>query len=719
MAKSKYEYVKSFETDDEIKLPHIIIVLVDGCDFRRFSEVHEFEKPNDKKALDLMNECAKDVLEKHPDVIFSYGYSDEYRKQTSTNAVPGLHMSPVEYRTILRYCLMIPLFPIDEVCLDTFGEHAVHCRELPGFKYRHDLVRDVLADIFRRAGVSVKKEAPVNFLTDPHEGRSTLRPADVLVYGWEGGKHACVDLTGVSPLVGLRDGGFSVGQTDLKATSSKVVKHEKACFDNQHAFIPFAFDTFGFLSPEAVDLLQRVQRLMHSNDKMHSVVVSYFSAIYTSKWKEFFPMKELKYSPSFRSRVICCPTAEDLQAYLLWKRNECHLSNQYDTCYWELIKSGKSEKEAKEMLKAFLKKDKNELLFQQFNINYNDIPKAFRQGTCTLKTECKDDDGCPLKRPRRKIKMVHPKNIASKSFWSAQFVPMKELGQFNEDLNKVRPRLKYVTSFQYDSNLPLSNWIVICIDGCHFHSYGRFTEVHEFEKPNDAEALNLMNSCAAVVLEEFKDIVFAYGVSDEYSFVLKKDSQLYQRDASDIVSAIVSFFTSMYIKKWTKFFPHKELECLPYFDGRAVCYPSRKILLDYLAWRQVDCHINNQYNTCFWTLVKSGKSNSDAQNYLKGTKAQDKSDLVDQLSGIINYYSGLPPMFRLGSSVYWDKEKTKMVEDEEGIVGKSGKIVVRHCDIIKRGFWIAHPEILGAFKGSTSCSGQDNSVLKKINAHQG
>ncbi|KAK2455796.1 hypothetical protein QL285_003218 [Trifolium repens] len=128
----------------------------------------------------------------------------------------GQHMSPVEYRTILKYRLMIPLFPVDEVCpvcrkacLDKFGEHAVHCRELPGFKYRHDLVRDVLFDVFKRAGVSVKKEVPVNFLTDPLEGRSTLRPADILVYGWVGGKHACVDLTGVSPLVGLTTGDFT------------------------------------------------------------------------------------------------------------------------------------------------------------------------------------------------------------------------------------------------------------------------------------------------------------------------------------------------------------------------------------------------------------------------------------------------------------------------------------------------------------------------------
>nr|GEZ42092.1 putative exostosin-like protein [Tanacetum cinerariifolium] len=87
-------------------------------------------------------------------------------------------MSALEYRTILKYRLMIPLFSVDEpcpvcrkVCLDSFGEHAVHCRELPGFKNRHDLVRDVLYDVLKRAGISSKKEAPVNFLTDPLEGR--------------------------------------------------------------------------------------------------------------------------------------------------------------------------------------------------------------------------------------------------------------------------------------------------------------------------------------------------------------------------------------------------------------------------------------------------------------------------------------------------------------------------------------------------------------------
>ncbi|GJY39382.1 hypothetical protein Tco_0425746 [Tanacetum coccineum] len=99
----------------------------------------------------------------------------------------GQHMSALEYRTILKYRLMISLFPVDEpclvyrkVCLDSFGEHAV-------------------------------VHLQWSYLTHPLEGRSTLRPADILVFGWAGGKHACVDLTGVSPLVGLRDNGFVAG----------------------------------------------------------------------------------------------------------------------------------------------------------------------------------------------------------------------------------------------------------------------------------------------------------------------------------------------------------------------------------------------------------------------------------------------------------------------------------------------------------------------------
>ncbi|VFQ91429.1 unnamed protein product [Cuscuta campestris] len=201
-----------------------------------------------------------------------------------------------------------------------------------------------------------------------------------------------------------------------------------------------------------------------------------------------------------------------------------------------------------------------------------------------------------------------------------------------------------------------------------------------------------MNSCAVALVEEFKDIVFSYGVSDEYSFVLKKDSILYERRASEIVSAIVSLFSSVYIMRWKDIFPQKDLRYPPYFDGRAVCYPSSKILQDYLAWRQVDCHINNQYNTCFWTLVKSGKSEIEAQKQLKGTQTREKNDLLSRYG--IDYHS-LPIIFRQGSSVFWDVEGIKAACSPNGAIEECyKKVVVEHCNIIEPNFWKDHPTIL-------------------------
>ena len=52
---------------------------------------------------------------------------------------------------------MIPLFLVCPV-----RWKAVYCRELLSFKYRYDFVKDVLFYIFGRAGIYVKKEAPIN-----------------------------------------------------------------------------------------------------------------------------------------------------------------------------------------------------------------------------------------------------------------------------------------------------------------------------------------------------------------------------------------------------------------------------------------------------------------------------------------------------------------------------------------------------------------------------
>jgi len=44
-----------------------------------FSDKHNFSKPNDMRALQLMDHAAKDVMEEYPDIVIAFGESDEYR----------------------------------------------------------------------------------------------------------------------------------------------------------------------------------------------------------------------------------------------------------------------------------------------------------------------------------------------------------------------------------------------------------------------------------------------------------------------------------------------------------------------------------------------------------------------------------------------------------------------------------------------------------------
>jgi len=102
-----------------------------------------------------------------------------------------------------------------------------------------------------------------------------------------------------------------------------------------------------------------------------------------------------------------------------------------------------------------------------------------------------------------------------------------------------------------------------------------------------------MNAAATSALTALSDLCFAYGVSDEYSFVFEKATMLFERRAAKLVSTVVSTFTAFYVHLWAEFFPDTRLDVgmLPTFDGRAVCYPSLGNLRDYLRWRQVDCMV--------------------------------------------------------------------------------------------------------------------------------
>ncbi|KAJ9492048.1 hypothetical protein VN97_g1197 [Penicillium thymicola] len=279
-------------------------------------------------------------------------------------------------------------------------------------------------------------------------------------------------------------------------------------------------------------------------------------------------------------------------------------------------------------------------------------------------------------------------------------------------------RFEYVKSFEQPDVLLPNTWIVVRIDGRGFH---KLSDHYAFAKPNDRRALDLMNAAAVEVMKELPDLCIAYGVSDEFSFVFHPNCQLFERRNGKLVTTIVSTFTAHYIYKWSEYFPERPLlpPYLPSFDGRAVIYPSNRILRDYMSWRQVDCHINNLYNTTFWTMVlQGGMSNTDAEQELKGTVSADKNEILFKRFGI-NYNNELE-IYKKGTVLYrqYELEEPKPIKvsaDEESPVVESqqsrsqqdktrklrrkAQVVIDHVDIIKDEFWEKRPWILSGNPG--------------------
>ena len=345
-------------------------------------------------------------------------------------------------------------------------------------------------------------------------------------------------------------------------------------------------------------------------------------------------------------------------------------------------------------------------------------------------------------------------------------------------------KYEYVRAFEREEVLLPNTWIVVRIDGRyvpHIHlsliilhrlshhslsclpvlsdegarGFHKLSTHYQFAKPNDLRALNLMNAAAVKTVSIIPDIMFAYGVSDEYSFVFERDTKLFERRRDKLVSTVCSTFTAAYVQLWDSYFTrstsssqgpddfggdadHEEtggsldLSMLPTFDARAILYPTIVNLRDYLSWRQVDCHINNLYNTTFWSLVQNptlqgGKplGQREAEGALKGTVAADKHEILFSRFGI--NYNNEPEMYRKGSIIYREyatpppaqagaEGSRKLKENGQGQGSGAGDgeaamsktqqakqkkmktkadIVIQHCDIIKDDFWDERPWLLG------------------------
>jgi len=121
------------------------------------------------------------------------------------------------------------------------------------------------------------------------------------------------------------------------------------------------------------------------SSKLSTNIVSLFSSCFVFYWNKYFVGTQLLYPPTFDARTVLYPDLRNIKDYLSWRQADCHINNLFNTCFWMLVlKGGLTKTDAEEKLKGTLSSDKNEMLFTEFDLNYNDENAMFRKGTCQI-----------------------------------------------------------------------------------------------------------------------------------------------------------------------------------------------------------------------------------------------------------------------------------------------------------------------------------------------
>lgn len=440
--------------------------------------------------------------------------------------------------------------------------------------------------------------------------------------------------------------------------------------------------------------------------KLLSNVCSLMSSAFVHKWPHYLGSSALSFIPLIEGAIHLLPDDQSLRDYMTKCQNVCHHQNLYNTTFWSLIlKEWLLPEEASKALKGANEAALNEILFSRCNLNYNKEEDVFKKGTVALRKKVQKavttPSGSISQRNQSTVIFMHT-DLSKDSFWSESF----EL----EQTTKANCKYSYLKHFEKKEHLLPHTWMVVRIDGKGFH---KFSEKHDFKKPNDIRSINLMSEAANAVLCKFPDVILSYGQSDEYSFVIHRYSKMCGRQGNKIISSIVSLFTAVYVHKWSNYFGDVALQYCPAFDARVVLYPNNSCLRDYLSWRQADCHINNMYNTCFWTLVQEGQcSRQKAEEILCGTFSKDKRSIL--LERFNRNYDDEDAVFRKGRVMFRESALGVQGKGECGPPDEASQ-VGGQWDIIKFGmndmitdeFWMKFPGILGEERNATTMDDLD------------
>ena len=136
--------------------------------------------------------------------------------------------------------------------------------------------------------------------------------------------------------------------------------------------------------------------------KINSTLASAATSAFVISALEYFPERVKKLVPHFDCRVFVMPDKTEVANAFVWRNNDCtknsisQIASHYFSHKELMNKTGK---------------EKQEMLFQKYGINYNDYPVKYKRGSwvrteCVAKKAIDPISGCDIEFIRNEIKVL-------------------------------------------------------------------------------------------------------------------------------------------------------------------------------------------------------------------------------------------------------------------------------------------------------------------------
>jgi len=198
--------------------------------------------------------------------------------------------------------------------------------------------------------------------------------------------------------------------------------------------------------------------------------------------------------------------------------------------------------------------------------------------------------------------------------------------------------------------LPIRSYVIVRIDGCHFHTYTK-----NLQKPFSADLIEAMEYATQKTADSMQGCKLAYVQSDEASFLLTDFDDLntaawYDNQLQKIVSVAASTFTAYFnFKRAEQVAINDWHQRLATFDARAFSLPDHTEVMNYFLWRIKDAERNSLAGLCqsLYSHKELMNKNSSQQQELLFQKGINWNDYDEKLKrGIMttpgNLTGGIP-----------------------------------------------------------------------------